>query len=82
MEEGRGHSFTFYFYLLGEISELGDAELPAVALSVVLLNLSKIVLEMVEPHLLLGRTLVSLAVETLEPGKLHSRVQTGCQAGR
>ena len=65
-------------YLLGEISELGDTQLPAMTLSVVFLNLGQIVLELVEPHLLLHLVLVHLAMETLEPGKLHSGVQTGC----
>ena len=68
--------------LLGEISELGDAELPAVALSVVLLDLVQVGLEVAEPDLLLGLALVHLAMESLEPGELHGGVQTGCQAAR
>ena len=71
----------FYHYLLGEISELGDAELPAVALSVVLLDLVQVGLEVSEPELLLRQAGVALAVVSLEPGELHLGAETGGQAG-
>ena len=64
-------------YLLGEISELGDAELPAVTLRVVLLNLGQIGLEVPEPDLLLGQASVVLTVVSLEPGELHLGVEAG-----
>ena len=78
---GKGHSFTFYLYLLGEISELGDAELPAVALSVVFLDLVQVGLEVSEPELLLRQAGVALAVVSLEPGELHLGAEAGGQAG-